>query len=808
MNRFNRIAPNATLGRILTGLLVLAATCQLGARTGLAQAPKEPLTAEKVRKAIKRGVDNLKKSQKSDGTWSAVSGYEGGSTALIVLALLTAGEKPSSPQIQKAIKVIMAIPRSKTYEVSLRVMALSAADPTRQRYRATIQGDIKWLLEGQTAAGGWNYTGKGGSKGDGSNSQFALLALSEASKYNLVIPNENWQRAKSYWFGLYSTKSGGFGYSNGESPLGSMTCAGIASLIIIRENLFNLNALANGDNAICCGGGAVDDIQPKLDKAFQWLADRFTIKGNPTGKNTQSRNRFYYLYALERAGRFSGRRFLGPHDWYRVGAADLVKNQRASGAWAASNRGRASFGEGKETITTAFALLFLSKGKRPVVLGKYDHGVTDWDQHPQGIHYLTRSIEKDWSRIEKDFNLKLNWQTVRAKDATTNDLFETPVLFMSGRQAIGLDAEQKKTLKEYIENGGFLFAEACQGDGCGDNAPYDTAFRELMIELFPDSQLEPLAADHAIWKQQYKIGPSRTWPLLGLQACCRTSVVYCPANLSCYWALNRPGIQQIPGANPRLLQKIEYCKQVGSNVVAYATGRELKERLDTTVIDKRATSVLSDRALVLPKLSHNGGADDAPNAWGKILKELSLSAGLEVKTEKKMIPADLESLADHPFVFMHGRNKFSFTEEERTAIRKYLELGGFIFADSICASKAFADSFRLEMAEILGPGKLGPIQENHQIWTSDKYGAPIENLVLRIKDENGEFKEDSDSKAPRMEGINLDDRLVVLFSPYDLSCALENKSVSDCSGYTRKHATLIARKIVLYSLLSDAKPPQ
>ena len=84
--------------------------------------------------------------------------------------------------------------------------------------------------------------------------------------------------------------------------------------------------------------------------------------------------------------------------------------------------------------------------------------------------------------------------------------------------------------------------------------------------------------------------------------------------------------------------------------------------------------MLSDRALVLPKLSHNGGADDAPNAWGKILKELSVSAGLEVKTEKKMIPADLESLADHPFVFMHGRSKFAFTEEERTAIRKYLSL--------------------------------------------------------------------------------------------------------------------------------------
>ena len=799
MNRFIRSANHTAIAFLSTGLVALLISCFWFPSTSWAQAAgKEALTAEKVRKAIKRGVDNLKKSQNADGSWSGVSGYQGGSTALITLAMLNAGEKPNSPQIQKSLELILAIPRSKTYEVSLRVLALSAADPSGKKFRATIQNDIEWLLKGQTESGGWNYGDAGGP--DGSNAQFALLALSEASKYNIQISESHWQKAKAYWFELYSNRSGGFGYQVGGNVSGSMTCAGIASLIIIRENLFNLAAAANGDKAICCGGPE-DDIQPKLDQAFKWLADHFTIKGNPTGRDSQSRQRFYYLYALERAGRFSGRRFLGPHDWYRVGAADLVRTQRASGAWASGSQARASFGEGKETITTAFSLLFLSKGKRPVVIGKYDHGVADWDQHPRGVHYLTRSIEKDW-------NTKLNWQTVRAKGATTSDLFESPVLFMSGRDAIGLTAEEKKTLKDYIENGGFLFAEACQGDGCGDNVPFDKAFRELMIELFPDSNLQPLAPDHAIWTAQYKLGPSRTWPLLGLQACCRTSVVYCPANLSCYWSLNRPGVQQAGNANPRLLQRIDYCKQAGTNVVAYATGRQLQDKPLSDVIDKRAVSVLSDRALVLPKLAHNGGADDAPNAWGKILKELSSAEGLEVKTEKKMIPADEKSLADHPFIFIHGRNKISFNEQERTAIRKYLELGGFMFVDSICASKEFADTFRSEMAEIIGKDILKPIPADHEIWADkdDRYGAPLTNLKLRKKKPDGGFADPDSIPAPLMDGITFDGRLVVVFSPYDLSCAMENKSVSDCSGYTRQDAARIARKVVLYSLLSDSKP--
>jgi len=175
-----------------------------------------------------------------------------------------------------------------------------------------------------------------------------------------------------------------------------------------------------------------------------------------------------------------------------------------------------------------------------------------------------------------------------------------------------------------------------------------------------------------------------------------------------------------------------------------------------------------------------------------------------------MIPADIESLADHPFVFMHGRNKFAFTDQERAAIRKYLELGGFIFADSICASNEFADSFKFEMTQILGQ-KIGPIPKEDEIWTSKLYGTPFEknSVVLRTKDENGVFPKDPKRiDAPIMEGIRLGGRLVVLFSPYDLSCALENKTVSDCDGYTREQATLIARKIVLYALLSDSKLPQ
>src|SRR2546430_498325 len=97
--------------------------------------------------------------------------------------------------------------------------------------------------------------------------------------------------------------------------------------------------------------------------------------------------------------------------------------------------------------------------------------------------------------------------------------FETPMLhdwyregceFLVGFQdklgggciGTGQIGEKRHVLKQFLENGGFLFAEACDGNGCGGTA-FDRSFRSLMRELFPDSELRKLPPDHAAWYAQF-----------------------------------------------------------------------------------------------------------------------------------------------------------------------------------------------------------------------------------------------------------------------------------------------------------------
>ncbi|MEM9412353.1 MAG: DUF4159 domain-containing protein, partial [Planctomycetota bacterium] len=739
----------------------------------------QDITAEQVRRSLQRGTRFLLGSQSKNGSWpsSLDNRFPEGTTALATLALLNCGISPKTPSIQKSIDQILAVPEGNltTYFTSLRLMVLATADPKGQLYRPEIQNDADWLIANQVsrgaAKGGWSYKANP-AMADSSNSQYALLALHEANQVGAKIPKDVWEMAKKYWSRAFDNRNGGFGYDVSAARVNAaMTCAGISSLIIAEENLANIEGLVDGGEVVCCRPIENSD---QLNRAIAWMGKKFSVQGNPDQRRTRNKNgKYYFLYGMERAGRLSGRRFFGAHDWYREGADALVQSQKTNGSWVGEG-----FSEEDPNISTSFSLLFLSKGKRPIVMGKYKFGPgNDWNRHPRGVHYLTKNLEQQWKT-------KLNWQTIDGNDATVYDLAESPILFISGRDQLDLTTAQKKELKDYIENGNFIFAEANQGNGCWENVKFDRKFRQLMAELFPDTDLKPLSLSHPIWNAHFSIRPDPKFPVLGLQACCRTSVVYCPQSLSGHWQLSRKQLlDQLPGsARP----EVKYATELGINVASYATGRQLRDKLDLPDVRSQAVSVLTNRALVLPKLQHRGGADDAPNAWRNVLRRMD-EFGLTVDLERKMISPVPEQLFDHPFIFVHGRNEFFFKNAEVEALTNYVKGGnrGFIFADAICSSKAFRKAFSEQIVRIVPGSTLEPIPSDHPIWSNQYGGFDIQTVTITKPDRTKPSGFATRKVAPQFYGIEIEGRLVVVYSPLDLSCALENATRSHCEGYTR-----------------------
>ena len=125
-----------------------------------------------------------------------------------------------------------------------------------------------------------------------------------------------------------------------------------------------------------------------------------------------------------------------------------------------------------------------------------------------------------------------------------------------------------------------------------------------------------------------------------------------------------------------------------------------------------------------------------------------------------------------------------------------------LLADSVCASTPFTNAFRTEIAAVLPNSKIEEIPVDDPIFTAGEYGGfDIREVTLREPSGgDGPLAARKRKIPPKLEGIRIGDRWAVIFSPYDLSCALEKQNSLECTGYSREDAEKIALNVLLYSL--------
>ncbi|MFM9196255.1 MAG: DUF4159 domain-containing protein, partial [Planctomycetia bacterium] len=123
-------------------------------------------------------------------------------------------------------------------------------------------------------------------------------------------------------------------------------------------------------------------------------------------------------------------------------------------------------------------------------------------------------------------------------------------------------------------------------------------------------------------------------------------------------------------------------------------------------------------------------------------------------------------------------------------------------ADAVCASPPFAAAFRRELAEVLPGRPLEKIPADDPIFSTADYGGfDIREVTLREPaGGDGPLATRKVRGPPQLEGIRIKDRWAVIFSPYDISCALEKQNSLECAGYDRDDAEKIALNVLLYSL--------
>jgi serine/threonine protein kinase len=533
----------------------------------VADAPRISRLGDQVDRAIRDGARFLTGLQRPDGSWVDFrneASTKTGMTSLITLTLLAVGDKPDSPAVSKALNYLRGFDPEQlrnTYTIALQTMVFAEAEPESDKPR--IAANARWLERAQIKegdpvswSGSWTYSdSKHALPGDNSNTHYALLGLHAASEVGVRVRPEVWTAARSYW--LRGQKpNGSWAYTPASNDAtASMTCAGTAGLIITRywSSPTKGKEFLRGASIQDCGASGIDK---GLQAGIDWIGSHFQVAANYGDGQMW---RFFYLCGLERLGVLAGVRLYGNRDWYRLGAEQLVREPHPGGYWQGVQL------ESDKMLATSFAVTFLAKGRTPVLINKLryvrsNHAANpasvsrDWNNDSDDVHNLVNVVARDWKS-------PLTWQVVDFPTATVSDLLRAPILYFNGHFAPEFTAQETEALRSYVEGGGVLFAEAC----CGSPA-FDKGFRAIAKSMFPEveHQLRPLTEAHPVWTCRYRLDPS-VHSLWGIDRGGRTSVIYSPSDLSCYW-----NQAHRDAANPAVIG----ATKVGQNVVDYVTGRK------------------------------------------------------------------------------------------------------------------------------------------------------------------------------------------------------------------------------------------
>jgi len=194
-------------------------------------------------------------------------------------------------------------------------------------------------------------------------------------------------------------------------------------------------------------------------------------------------------------------------------------------------------------------------------------------------------------------------------------------------------------------------------------------------------------------------------------------------------------------------------------------------------------------AVTVARLKYDGGGNWY---WGRsaipnLHKFLMDNTAIEVYDAEVSIQAADPELFKYPFLFLTGHGNISFSDDEASALRTYLENGGFILAND---SYSLADAIRREFKKVFPEKDFVELPFSHPIYHTI-YDFP--NGLPKIHKH--------DDKPAQGFGIIVDNRVCVFFAyESDIGDGWEDEEIYNDPPEKRLAALKMGANLVAYAL--------
>ncbi|MCA9284915.1 MAG: DUF4159 domain-containing protein [Phycisphaerales bacterium] len=704
------------------------------------------------------------------------SPQEAGYTALVVVALLHAGLSPQDNRLSDAVAFLRTAEPRGTYAVAARALVWARLSDAS---RPLLEKDVQWLLQGLgRRTGGWDYRQQPDSaRRDNSISQFAALALWEAARRGVKVPDDAWRRIETGFLGAQS-QDGGWNYDGSGAPRGSMTAAGLATLLIAQDTIHAREFVRLGARL----PEAAQRNAQAIRRGMEWMDRWFSPHENP-GFDTHF---LYYLWAVERLGLTSGRRAFARIDWLPAGAAELERRLLRRVADASGTTGFVAYdrmegradGEPVRTDDLAFALLFLARARTEIAFAKLDDGSAHWNHRPRDIATVA-----DW--LGEQLERELGWQVVSI-DGDPDGWIDAPILVVcSDRPPAWVpprgapDASAIAKLQRYVGLGGTVVAIAE-----GSNRAFQAAIERAARAIAPDASWRLLPNDHPLFTALYRFDGARP-RIWGLSNGVRELLLLIDDDW-CGTFQSRDHRSDLPW-------------RLTANLWALAT-ESGQARVPLPTAPRRPVHAdrPNQRTVHVVRTRHDGAWNAEPLAMDA-LRQAAIASGLDVRVET----VDLDQLAnlDPPptLAIVGGVDAVALSPAQVASIRAYVEAGGMVLFETTGGHGAFAEAAEIQLS--LALGRTGQALLSHPAASGSGVDGATPLGPVRLR---GRPPAD-DPALTRLRTIEFDGRPALLFSPEDLDHALLGHPSAMVRGYRTETARRLLANLLWWA--STPRPP-
>ena len=412
---------------------------------------------------------------------------------------------------------------------------------------------------------------------------------------------------------------------------------------------------------------------------------------------------------------------------------------------------------------------------------------------------------EQWKSYPNDGHRLINFATKRLGDQviyeyTTKPLasekgfdpVDIPLLYMAGDYEFKLSDSEVKNLRQYLRDGGTILFNAARG-----REAFSRATVREMRRVFPNKAFMRVSLDHPLFNCRYRINDvramaqgsqlTRSPEVYSIDIGTRAAAILVPWGMGAAWSG-----KDYHAAGKHLIG--ESAIRLGVNIVAYTLGGTEYARFLAQDFPVYRGQTRPGDVVRFALAKYRGAWHVNPALQNSLMQTLHANTNIGVSYKPNFVELDAPRLGEFPLVVMTGHYDFRLTSAEVQNLREYLRRGGLLFASAAAGLKPFDIAFRREMRRVLPDQKLVELPPSHPIFSQSWLPIDEVQYTPMVKQESPTLDQ------PRFFGIFVDDRLAVVYTPYDLFSGVNRESNVYAKGVVAEDAQKLSVNVITYGM--------